>query len=132
MYLIDTDTLIYALKGIPEVVARFEDRASSPMAISVISYGELVYGAEKSAHRIENLARARRIGEIYPIVDVTPATMEVFGSLKASLEDEGKKLDDFDLIIASTALTLNYRLVTNNERHFRRVPGLEVENWSRR
>jgi tRNA(fMet)-specific endonuclease VapC len=57
--------------------------------------------------------------------------METFADLKSRLEMEGKRLDDFDLLIASTALALNYRLVTNNERHFRRIPGLEIENWSK-
>ena len=40
-------------------------------------------------------------------------------------------MDDFDLVIAATALVLNYTLVTNNERHFRSIPGLRLENWAR-
>jgi tRNA(fMet)-specific endonuclease VapC len=132
MYLLDTDTLIYCLKGVPEVVRGFELHGEYPMALSVITYGELVYGAMKSARATENLAKVRRVGEIYPLVDVTPAVMDTFGSLKADLERDGTRLDDFDLIVASTALMLGYALVTNNERHFSRVPGLRVENWSKR
>lgn len=131
MYLLDTDTLIYALKNHPVVVRNLEETASSPKALSVITYGELVYGALKSVRRQENLARVRRTGEIFPVIDVTRAVMDVFGSLKAELTTKGIPLDDFDLIIASTALSLNYGLVTNNERHFRRVPGLRVENWTK-
>jgi tRNA(fMet)-specific endonuclease VapC len=59
------------------------------------------------------------------------ALMETFGSLKADLERRGSTVDDFDLVIASTALVFNYTLVTNNERHFRFIPGLRVENWTR-
>ena len=55
--------------------------------------------------------------------------METFGELKASLEKSGKIIDDMDLLIASTALTRNLVLVTNNEKHFNRINGLEIENW---
>ena len=130
MYLIDTDILIYALKGDPIVVNRIRQMASQPKAVSVISYGELLYGAMKSHRRQESLARARRVAELFPIVDVTKAVVETFGSVKAEMESEGARVDDCDLLIASTALTLGYRLVTNNERHFRLVPGVKIENWS--
>jgi len=131
MYLLDTDTLIYALKGVPAVVRNFEAHAADPKALSVVSYGELVYGAIKSAHSAENLARVRRTAELFPVIDVSRAVMDTFGALKADLESRGKKVDDFDLVVASTALMLNYRLVTNNEKHFRPIPGLAVENWSK-
>ena len=90
----------------------------------------MVYGAVKSARSTENLAKVRRVAELFPIIEVSRAVMETFGSLKASLEKRGKGVDDFDLVIASTALMLNYRLVTNNEKHFRHIPGLSVENWA--
>ena len=63
-------------------------------------------------------------------MDVSRAIMETFGSIKADLERRGTPLADFDLIVASTALVLNYVLVTNNKSHFKRVPGLRMENWS--
>jgi tRNA(fMet)-specific endonuclease VapC len=131
MYLIDTDTIIFALKGVPAVVAGFERHRTAPMAISVVTYGELLYGAMKSARRHENLARVRRVAEIYPVIDVSRGVMDTFGALKADLEKKGKRIDDFDLVIASTALMLGYGVVTNNERHFRVIPGLRTENWSR-
>ena len=131
MYLIDTDTIIYALKGHPAVTGAIEARASYPMALSVISYGELIHGAIKSKQRPQNLARIRRLSETHPLIDVTRGVMETFGELKAGLETRGTPLDDLDLVIAATALMLNYTLVTNNEKHFRRIPGLKVENWSR-
>ncbi len=131
MYLIDTDILIYSLKGDPVVVGHLNRSSVSPKAISVVSYGELIYGAHKSARPNENLARVRRLGEILPVIDISPAIMEAFGSLKAQLEESGNRLDDFDLVIAATAITIGYRLVTNNEKHFSRIEGLEIENWAR-
>ena len=83
----------------------------------------------KSAHQQKNLARVRRIGELFPVVEISRAVMETFALLKSQLEGKDKPVDDFDLVIASTALTLNYCLVTNNERHFRRISGLRIENW---
>jgi len=130
MYLIDTDILIYSLKGLPQVMDHLNRTAAAPKAISVISYGELLYGARKSARPDENLARVRRLGEVLPIIEVSPAVMEAFGSLKARLEHDGRRLDDFDLVIAATAITIGYRLVTNNEPHFSRIEGLYLENWA--
>jgi tRNA(fMet)-specific endonuclease VapC len=129
MYLIDTDILVYSLKGHERVVHHLRRTATAPKAISVISYGELLYGARKSARCEENLARVRRLGEVLPVIHVSPAIMETFGSLKARLEGTGRRLDDFDLVIAATAITLGYRLVTNNERHFARIAGLALDNW---
>jgi tRNA(fMet)-specific endonuclease VapC len=68
--------------------------------------------------------------ELFPVIDVSRAVVETFGSLKADLQRRGKGVDDFDLVIASTALVLNYTIVTNNEQHFRNIPGLRVENWA--
>lgn len=131
MFLIDTDILIYSLKGDPVVMDHLNQTSASPKAISVISYGELLYGAHKSSRPIDNLARVRRLGEVLPVIDISPAIMDAFGSLKAHLEQDGKRLDDFDLVIAATAITIGYRLVTNNEKHFSRIEGLETENWTR-
>jgi tRNA(fMet)-specific endonuclease VapC len=131
MYLLDTDTIIYALKGDRHVVRRFEEKVAQPKAVSVITYGELFFGAMKSSSQHANLAKVRRVAELFPVVEVSRAIMETCGSLKADLEHRGKVVDDFDLVIASTALVLNYTLVTNNERHYRHIPGLRVENWAR-
>ena len=131
MYLIDTDILIYALRGRAQVMRKMEERASYPCAVSIVTYGEILYGAMKSSMKGFTLPRVRRVNELFPIVPLTPAVMETFASLKADLEGQGKRLEDFDLLIAATALVLNYCLVTNNERHFSRVPGLEIENWSK-
>jgi tRNA(fMet)-specific endonuclease VapC len=131
MYLLDTDTIIYALKANRNVTRSFEDKAPQSKALSAITYGELFFGAMKSSAPQVNLAKVRRVAELFPVIDVSRAIMETFGSLKADLERRGTRVDDFDLVIASTALVLNYTLVTNNERHFRHIPGLRVENWTR-
>jgi tRNA(fMet)-specific endonuclease VapC len=131
MYLLDTDTLIYSLKGDQTVVDNFRRHAEDPKAVSVITYGELVFGAACSQRVTENLAKVHRLKEVFPVIDVSPAIMETFGTLKADLRKNGTPVDDFDLLIGATALTLGYRVVTNNERHFSKIPGLDVVNWAR-
>ena len=130
MYLLDTDTLVYFLKGHDAVVRNFKARMNTPKAISVVTYGELVYGCRKSERTAENMARVRRLAELYPLVDVTRAVMDSFAEIKATLSAAGTSVDDFDLVIGCTALTLNYAVVTNNARHFEKIPGLRVVNWT--
>lgn len=130
MYLLDTDTLIYFLKGHAEVIGNFKAHMNTPKAISVITYGELVYGSQKSLRTTTNLAKVHRLAEIYPVIDVTRAVMDSFGDIKAQLSASGNTIDDFDLIIGCTALTLNYAVVTNNTRHYEKIPGLNVVNWT--
>lgn len=129
-YLIDTDILVYSLKGRETVLANFKAHRNFPKAMSVITYGELIHGARKSTYVEKNLANVRRLIEIFPIINITPAIMETFGDLKTKLEKAGTIIDDMDLLIGSTALAHNLVLVTNNTKHFEKIEGLEIENWS--
>lgn len=129
-YLIDTDIIIYSLKEDPIVRQNFLDRKNSIKSVSVITYGELVFGAQKSIYKERNLATVRRIAELFPVIELTEGIMETYGELKATQQKKGNIVEDFDLLIGSTALYLNYTLVTNNERHFQKIPGLRIENWA--
>jgi len=130
-YLIDTDILIYSLKGHEIVQKRFIENEKIPKSISVMTYGELLYGAKKSTNSEKNLAVVYRIKELFPIIDVDKAVMETFSDLKVKIQKIGTVIDDMDLLIAATALTMNFILVTNNEKHFRKIAGLRLENWSK-
>jgi len=92
---------------------------------------ELYYGAYKSQKTNANLAKVRRIEKAFDTIPVDFFISETFGMIKSHLESQGTPLDDFDLIIAATALAHNLVLVTNNEKHFRRVDGLKLDNWNR-
>lgn len=130
MYLLDTDILIYSLKGNRQVMDNFARHADAPKAISVVTFGELIFGARKSLCVNENLAKVYRIREMFPVIDLTPAIMECFGDMKAELQLRGISVADLDLEIAATALTMGCSIVTNNTRHFRKIPGLKIENWT--
>jgi tRNA(fMet)-specific endonuclease VapC len=129
MYLINTDIIVFSLKQNVAVQAKFKEKESVPKAISVITYGELLYGAHVSQQHEKNRAIIRRLADIFPVIGIGIPVIETFADLKRSLETRGQGLDDMDLLIAATALSLNYRLVTNNESHFSRIKGLEIENW---
>ena len=130
MYLIDTSIFVYSLRGDRKVAEQLSRRLAEPRALSVITYGELLWWAMKSARSIENVAKVRRIAELYPVIDVSVPIIETFAVLRARLEQEGRRLDDFDLVIAATALHMGYALVTDNIQHFERVEELRIENWA--
>ncbi|NQZ11166.1 MAG: type II toxin-antitoxin system VapC family toxin [Algicola sp.] len=131
MFLLDTDIIIYSFKGVKPVVEQFRLHADAPKAISVITYGELVYGANKSAQVTKNLVKVYGLRGILPIIEVSSAIMDCFGLLKAQMSKQGITVDDFDLLIGATAIAGGYTLVTNNEKHFSKIPGLDFVNWNR-
>ena len=130
-YLIDTDIIIYSLKGNSMVQKWMLDNQAIPKFISVITYGELIYGARKSKHPAKNTATANRVAGLFPVIDINKGVIEIFGEIKAKLETRGNKIDDMDLLIASTAVYMNLSLVTNNKSHFGRIEDLSLENWDR-
>ena len=130
MYLLDTDTLVHFLRGNEDVKENFLKHRTQPKAISVVSYGELLYGARRSARPQENLAKVYRLAELYPVIDVSKAVMECFGEMKAGLNLKGISVDEFDLLIGCTALTLNYTVITSNTKHFKKITELRIDKWS--
>ncbi len=130
MYLLDTDTIIYNLKGNDAVEKNLQQHTDDPMKISVITLMELYYGAYKSEKIAGNLAKVRTLENSFEIISADKGAAESFGLLKASLEKSGTPLDDFDLVIASCALAHNLILVTNNIKHYARIDSLKLTNWS--
>ena len=130
MFLLDTDTIIYNLKGNKEIKKNLEDHFEEPMKISVITLMDLYFGAYQSKKITVNLSKVRKIENTFEIISTGIESAEIFGMLKASLKKSGNLLDDFDLIIASCAMANNLTLVTNNTKHFSRIDGLKLTNWS--
>lgn len=130
MFLLDTDIIIYSWKNKKNVIDNFKLHKNDPKAISVISYGELIHGAQKSQQKNKNLAKVHRLSEIFPVINITKSIMDTYGLLIADLQKKGKSLDKFDAVIASTAITNGYCLVTNNVKYFKKIPGLKIVNWN--
>ncbi len=130
MYLLDTDTIIYTLKGNEAVNKHLRLHIEDPMKMSIITLLELYYGAHKSRRVASNLAKVKRLEAEFEILPTGKESAEIFGMLKATLEKSGLRLDDFDLIIAACAMVHNLTLVTNNLAHFQRIEGLKLANWT--
>ncbi|VAX36758.1 hypothetical protein MNBD_UNCLBAC01-1271 [hydrothermal vent metagenome] len=131
MFLIDTDIIIYNLKSMSSVQKNMAATAQAPKAISVITYGELRFGAAKSKQKTKSLAIVKRIAELFSIIGLNAGIMDIFGELKADLQKKRTRIDDFDLLNAATAMYLNYTLVTNNEKHYKNIKGLKLQNWTK-
>ena len=102
----------------------------SKISISFVTLSELYYGAYKSRRVEQNLANIGILKSKLSLMDSNASICDVFGKLKAMLEKDGKIIDDADLFIAACALDINATLVTNNEKHFKRIKGLKVQNWA--
>ena len=128
-YLIDTNIIIYRLKNLGNVNANFLKNKDKHMSLSVISYGELVFGTKKSKAVEKNMETVNAIKSIFPLLEITSEIMNIFGEIKAYTQKIGKTIDDMDLLIAATAITNNFTLVTHNTKHFKNIPNLKVEDW---
>ena len=128
--LLDTNICIYVARSHPATVARrFARAAPGSLGISIISWGELCFGAAKS----NDPSRARLLLEQFSrVVQVVPLTAEAglrYGEVRAVLQRAGTPIGNNDLWIAAHALALGVPLVSNNLHEFERVPGLKLENW---
>jgi tRNA(fMet)-specific endonuclease VapC len=130
-YLLDTNICIYIRRKKPEeVLRRFRALRPGEAVLSVITFGELVYGAEKSAHRGATLELLRELAQVLPVQGLPETAAESYGTIRAELERKGQMIGNNDLWIAAHAKAAGLTLVTNNEREFRRVRGLRVQNWT--
>jgi tRNA(fMet)-specific endonuclease VapC len=130
MYLLNTDILIYSLKGNPTVMDHLRRHQFDLLKVCVITLMELYFGAFKSQRPTGNIARVRAIESAFDVLPLGVETAQTFGMLKAGLQKSGTPLHDFDLLLASCALAHNLVLVSNNIRHFSRIEGLRIENWA--
>lgn len=129
-YLLDTDSVSFALRGYGKVGARIQARKPSDLCISAITLAELRYGADRKGSR-----------KLHALIDTFTTAVEVipfdedaaaeFGRIGNVLARRGTPIGEFDVLIAAHAVSLQCTLVTNNVRHFSRVAGLSVENWAR-
>jgi tRNA(fMet)-specific endonuclease VapC len=129
-FLLDTNICIHIRRHRPpEVLARFQRLKPGEAVLSVITYGELLYGAEKSQHRAQAMRQLAELAGLMPVMPLSPEAGHTYGAIRAALEARGETIGNNDLWIAAHAKAAALTLVTSNEREFRRVPGLRVQNW---
>lgn len=128
--MLDTNICIYLIKHHPlSVLERFLSHPVGDIGISSITVAELDYGASKSRHTPKNRIALDQFISPLAVAAFDREAASVYGRLRAALEQKGTPIGAMDLLIAAHALSLGVRLITNNAREFRRVPGLRVENW---
>ena len=128
-YMLDTNICIYVMKNYPLSLLEKFNALSEQLCISSITRGELHYGAEKSARRVDNLIA---IQHFVARLDVLPFEVKAaahYGQVRAELERAGAPCGPHDMQIGGHARSEGLIVVTNNMREFGRMPGIRAENW---
>ena len=130
IYMLDTDTCSYVIRNNPKSVAEALVRhENDDICISVVTYAELLYGIQK--HGSHKLARTvRSFVDRLEIVEWTREAAAEYADIRCLIEAKGTPLNGADLMIAACAKTIGAILVTNNVKHFEKIPALKIENWS--
>ena len=128
-YLLDTNICIYLINERPKkVLTHFKRHSLEDIGISSITASELAFGVAKSASS-KNSAALEAFLLPLNVVDYDAGAAMIYGDIRATLEKQGKTIGPLDLLIAASALSRQLILVTNNEKEFRRISKLKVENW---
>ena len=132
--LLDTNVCIALINGTSERIReRFSRsvRAADTLATSSIVAHELWYGVAKSERRQQNARRLHEfLSRFLAVLDFTPQDAQAAGEIRAILERRGERIGEYDNLIAGQALCRNLLLITANTREFRRVDGLQTDDWA--
>lgn len=130
-YLLDTNICIFFFKGRYGIDEKLKEIGIESCCISVITLAELKFGSENSAnpekHRLIVDEFESQI-QILPLINV----LEDYAKEKAVLRKQGTPIDEFDLLIGCTAKSNNLIVVTNNTKHFKRIDGISIEDWTKK
>lgn len=130
-FMLDTNTCIYLIKKkSPKIVNHLKRQAVGDVGISSITLAELCYGVSKSEQIDRNREALRDFILPLEAAEFDEKAAEVYGNVRANLENSGTSIGSMDMLIGSHALSLQVVLVTNNVREFRRIKGLKVADWT--
>jgi tRNA(fMet)-specific endonuclease VapC len=127
MKILDTDHAIEVLRGRLDLAQHVQP--DDVLAVTAITVAELVHGVYRSTRPLDNLGRVDTLLAGLDIIPFDEGSARIFGLVKAQLQTAGRLIEDLDLQIASVALRHQATLVTHNQRHYRRVPALVLEDW---
>ena len=128
-YLLDTNICIYYIKGKYKLKEKFKSAGSGSFLISEITLAELKFGVANSQSPNRNMESLKKFltgVQILPIFD----SLDVYANEKARLRKAGQPIDDFDLLIGTSAIANDLVLVTNNIKHFERLNDIKIEDWT--
>ncbi|MFO7761883.1 MAG: type II toxin-antitoxin system tRNA(fMet)-specific endonuclease VapC [Thermodesulfobacteriota bacterium] len=129
-YLLDTNIVIYTMKNRPQRVKKHFLQHQGRMAISAVTLGELVFGAEHSRQVERNLADIEAMSARLEVLPFDNKAAYLFGQIRAALYSAGRPIGPYDMMIAGQARASGLILVTNNLKEFEQVPGLILEDWT--
>ena len=130
-YLIDTNICIYIMNKRPiEVIRKFKQFELGEIGISTITVSELQYGVSKSTHRKKNQRRLEEFLAPLEIIPYDQPAANVYGDIRFQLEKRGEPIGPLDLLIAAHAVSRDLIIITNNDKEFKRIKSLKVENWA--
>jgi tRNA(fMet)-specific endonuclease VapC len=128
-YMLDTTICIYVMKNYPHELREKFNALAEQLSISSITLGELHYGAEKSARRVENLTAISHFAARLEVLPFGAKAAAHYGQVRAELERAGTPCGPHDMQIGGHARSEGLIMVTNNMREFSRMPGIRAENW---
>ncbi len=126
-YLLDTNIVIGLFKADSEIEQRLAGAAQ--VSLSVITLGELIYGAHRSLQRKKNLSRIHELAARTGVLGCDSETGRLYGEIKARLHDRGRPLPENDIWIAAIASRYRLMLATRDKKHFAEIEGLSWETW---
>ncbi len=129
-YLLDTDICIEIIKHNGRVLDKVESIGEENCFVTEITIAELFYGAAKSGQP-EQLEDVSYILQAFDLKPLLPS-LRLYGENKALLEEQGRMIGEFDLLIGSCAVYHNLVMVTSNLKHFDHVPDIELEDWAKK
>lgn len=131
-FLLDTDICVYVRqKQSDQLLRRFGALQPNEAAVSVITFGELLFGAIKRGKMAAERDKWLELVHLLPVLPMPIEASEKYGMIRADLEAKDTIIGNNDLWIAAHAMAADLILVTNNEKEFRRVRGLKIQNWAR-
>ena len=131
LFMLDTDTCVFIMRGPAEkLVRRMRAIPLEDQVISVVTVAELLYGVRISGKAKQNREALDAFVKHVSVLDWTEGAAAHYAEIRSHLHKRGQMIGANDLMIAAHARNAGAVLVTNNEREFRRVPGLKVENWN--
>lgn len=127
-YLLDTDACIEIIKHNERVLDRVEAAGEENCFVTDITVAELFYGAAKSG-RPDHFDDVDKILQSFDLKPLLPS-LRLYGENKAILENQGRMIGEFDLLIGSCAVYHGLTMVTSNLKHFDHIPDIELEDWA--
>jgi tRNA(fMet)-specific endonuclease VapC len=129
IYLLDTNTCVYAIKRDSRVLRSLQEHSPDDFGVSAITVAELWFGAAKSSRPEQTRLSVDAFLKPFEVLPFAGEAAEEYAEIRLQLERAGRPIGERDLLIAATAKSRRLTVVTRNVREFGRVSGLNVEDW---